>query len=101
MCQRAENHIDDCRFFLAESLHDRKEFTKNKKLCFACLNAGHTSQLCKFRKTCKKRHPTSFHGDFPIAQNVMDKSVSANYEASPANENPVVIEPTVTALSNI
>ena len=99
MCSRQGDHIDDCRSFLAKSLHDRKEFTKNKKLCFACLNAGHTSQLCKFRKTCKKRHPTSLH--FPIAQNVMDISVSANSEASPTNENPVVIEPTVTALSNI
>ncbi|XP_041364376.1 uncharacterized protein LOC121379790 [Gigantopelta aegis] len=62
-----ENHeIDSCKSFLAKSVSERKEFAREKRLCFGCLHVGHRSGDCKKRskcKTCSRYHPTSLHGD--------------------------------------
>ena len=63
---KGEHHLDDCRQFTAKSLEERKQFVKQKGLCFGCFEHGHRSKFCKQRricKTCQKRHPTLLHGD--------------------------------------
>ncbi|XP_062610192.1 uncharacterized protein LOC134271972 [Saccostrea cucullata] len=61
------NHeLDDCKQFLAKSLEGRKQYAKQKGLCFGCLHSGHLSRKCRQRKrckTCSKFHPSSLHGD--------------------------------------
>lgn len=61
------NHeLDDCKQFLTKSLEGRKQYAKQKGLCFGCLHAGHLSRKCRQRKrcrTCSKFHPSSLHGD--------------------------------------
>ena len=65
-CGKFGHDIDECRSFLARPLEKRKEFAKEKDLCFGCLCTGHQSKKCKQRKRCKhceKMHPSSLHGD--------------------------------------
>ncbi|XP_062609374.1 uncharacterized protein LOC134271140 [Saccostrea cucullata] len=61
------NHeLDDCKQFLAKSLEGRKQYAKQRGLCFGCLHSGHLSRKCRERKrckTCSKFHPSSLHGD--------------------------------------
>ena len=50
--------------FKAMNLADKKQFAREKRLCFACLQYGCVSRKCKQRKKCDicaKLHPTSFH----------------------------------------
>lgn len=66
LCLRQGHELEDCRQFLAKSLDKRKDFVKEKELCFGCFGSGHMSRRCKQRKRCKtcdKMHPTSLHGD--------------------------------------
>ena len=60
----AAHHLDDCTEFLKKSMDDRRSFLKDKRLCFACLEADHVAKGCINRRTCKKckkRHPTALH----------------------------------------
>ncbi|XP_020625653.1 uncharacterized protein LOC110063042 [Orbicella faveolata] len=65
LCNKGHD-LDDCQAYLKRSLPDRKEFLKEKELCFACYDPGHRSNGCAQRRTCKKcsrRHPTGLHDD--------------------------------------
>lgn len=65
LCESSHN-LNECESFLKKTLDERKDFAKETRLCFGCLNLGHISRYCKERKicdTCNKRHPTSLHGD--------------------------------------
>ena len=65
LCKKGHD-LDDCQAYLKKSLLDRKEFLKEKELCFACYDPGHRSNGCAQRRTCKKcsrRHPTGLHDD--------------------------------------
>ena len=58
--------LDRCEMFASKSLPERRLFVKDKGLCFGCLRPGHRSKDCRRRSTCavcKKRHPTTLHGD--------------------------------------
>ncbi|XP_022102427.1 uncharacterized protein LOC110985605 [Acanthaster planci] len=66
LCEKRSHQLDDCRSFLSKTLEERKQFVMKRGLCFACLTQGHRSKQCRQRKTCqtcKRRHPTSLHGD--------------------------------------
>ena len=43
VCQQGEktHDLDDCQIYLKKSLQERKEFLKDKGLCFACYGTGH------------------------------------------------------------
>ena len=65
MCGKTHD-LDDCKEYLTKTLQGRREFLKDKDLCFACYQAGHRSKGCAQRKTCKtcsRRHPTGLHDD--------------------------------------
>ncbi|CAB4028153.1 Hypothetical predicted protein, partial [Paramuricea clavata] len=46
------HELNSCQSFCAKDIIDRKEYAKEKGLCFGCLTQGHISKHCKKRKTC-------------------------------------------------
>ncbi|XP_052071218.1 uncharacterized protein LOC127709652 [Mytilus californianus] len=77
-CKKTGHFINSCYQFLGKSVNERKNFAKEKGLCFGCLGYGHTSKKCQKRKKCEvcsRFHPTSLHGDFqkPIISVNKDK----------------------------
>lgn len=47
-------------------LFERRNFVKEKKLCYGCLKPGHSAKDCRHRHfcdTCKGKHPTALHDD--------------------------------------
>ena len=65
---------------MKKSLAKRKEFLREKGLCFACYDPGHRSNGCAKRRTCKKwsrRHPTGLQDDnFRINQVVSKQQIT-------------------------
>lgn len=58
-------------------IKERKKFTRDKGLCFSCLEQGHLSKQCKKRRKCDicgKLHPTSLHGD--LKENANDENAN-------------------------
>ena len=60
VCQQCEkaHDLDDCQIYLKKSLQERKEFLKDKGLCFASYGTGHRSNGC-----AQCRHPTGLHDE--------------------------------------
>ena len=79
LCYKGHD-LDDCQAYLKKSLAERKEFLREKGLCFACYDPGHRSNGCAKRRTCKKcsrRHPTGLHDDnFRINQVVSKQQIT-------------------------
>ncbi|KAL0883872.1 hypothetical protein ABMA27_015948 [Loxostege sticticalis] len=59
------NHIiTRCTKFAKKCNNTRRDFARQKKLCFICMHSNHTAKECKisFRcHICKKRHHTLLH----------------------------------------
>ena len=53
-CQlcKANHHLDACERFREMGIKERKKFTRDKGLCFSCLEQGHLSKQCKKRRKC-------------------------------------------------
>ncbi|CAB4012546.1 Hypothetical predicted protein [Paramuricea clavata] len=88
------HELNSCQSFCAKDIIDRKEYAKEKGLCFGCLTQGHISKHCKRRKTCttcKKSHPTSLHGDLRKPE---------NNQNSQSPENPPTTNCTKTCFMN-
>ncbi|XP_049307343.1 uncharacterized protein LOC125777139 [Bactrocera dorsalis] len=47
------HHIFDCDTFKSLSIRDRWSKAKLLRLCFSCLQGGHTTRDCRRRKTCR------------------------------------------------
>ena len=64
-CKRRNHQLDSCFFFLKKNHEARRDFIKEKKLCFGCLKSTeHSSKNCQNRivcKHCKATHPSSLH----------------------------------------
>ena len=79
LCYKGHD-LDDCQAYLKRSLAERKEFLREKGLCFACYDPGHRSNVCAKRRTCKKcsrRHPMGLHDDnFRINQVVSKQQIT-------------------------
>ena len=63
LCSKAY-HLDECTEFLKKPLGERRDFIKEKGLCFGCYSSEHIAKLYRSRrssKTCNKKHPTSLH----------------------------------------
>ncbi|XP_030834543.1 uncharacterized protein LOC115921321 [Strongylocentrotus purpuratus] len=66
LCKRQNHSLNDCREFLRKDMSQRKDFIKNERLCYGCLEKGHMSKYCQSRlvcKKCSKRHPSCLHED--------------------------------------
>lgn len=53
LCKLCSKHhdLDSCQAYLKKTLANRKEFLKEKGLCFACYDSGHRSSGCAQRRT--------------------------------------------------
>ena len=63
LCSKPHD-LDECSEFLKKPLTEKRNFVKEKGLCFGCYSSEHIAKLCKSRKsclTCHKKHPTSIH----------------------------------------
>ena len=101
MCKKT-HHLDFCKQFLDKPIAERKDFAKANKLCFACLNPGHVSKSCTYRRkcrTCSHFHPTAFHGDRPQqASNLGDTTPSPTPATPiPTSSTPATPIPTSSA----
>ena len=112
LCSKSHD-LDDCQAYLKKTLPDRKEFLREKGLCFACYDQGHRSNGCARRRTCKKcsrRHPTGLHDDnfrlIPVASKQQNSSppqqedtiVNAHTEMNEAACNAASVDKTVSAV---
>ncbi|XP_036346710.1 uncharacterized protein LOC118756026 [Rhagoletis pomonella] len=51
LCQ-GQHKPADCKRLIEATVSDRWTEVKSRRLCFACLNAGHTTSSCRRRKLC-------------------------------------------------
>jgi len=49
---RESHSIFSCADFKKKSVDDRRKFAAEKKLCFNCLNRGHTAEECRIERVC-------------------------------------------------
>ena len=66
LCQDAKHQLHACSKFTEKSLVERRNYIKEKKLCYGCLKTGHSAKDCRHRhfcETCKGKHPTALHDD--------------------------------------
>ena len=109
VCQQCEkaHDLDDCQIYLKKSLQERKEFLKDKGLCFACYGTGHRSNGCAQRrksKTCSRRHPTGLHDvNFQPTQAAAEQQNSAKGPMSDIQANEAIcnVVATGTALTAV
>ena len=67
MCN--ENHdIEDCTYYLQQTMEERSKFLFKKKLCYGFLKTvtkEHNAKTCSNRRSCKvcnEKHVTTLHG---------------------------------------
>ena len=63
-CSKPSHKIYLCFKFKAADVNARQDFVKSHKLCYNCLNKGHSTKQCTLNlrcKTCNKRHHTLLH----------------------------------------
>ena len=62
-----------CPEFAKKSIDEKRDFLKEKRLCFGCYGYNHMSKGCMKKlqcKTCAKCHPTALHVDnFQMSRN--------------------------------
>ena len=64
-----ENHdIEDCTYYLQQTMEERSNFLFKNKLCYGCLKTvakEHNAKTCSSRRSCKVcngKHVTTLHG---------------------------------------
>jgi hypothetical protein len=63
LCKR-HHDIEDCIDFKKKNIEEKRQFIREKRLCFGCLGFDHVSKGCRTRRkcaSCGKGHPTSLH----------------------------------------
>ena len=95
-----ERHsIPSCTKFKIKSLEFRRQFIRDNRLCFSCLDRGHQVRECRNRKICELcqgRHPTIMHPDdsnqasAPI-QSSATTCASNNYAGSTTRKGAMVV----------
>ena len=84
-CQKSNHAMDKCFKFKAKSMEEKKAYIVEKKLCFACLTAGHSSKHCRKRlqcAECSKKHPTPLHGDVFVKEGQTKQSSKTTNKSS-------------------
>lgn len=91
-----QNHaIYTCEQFLDLSIEQRRQFTKNAKLCPNCLRGGHNSQNCRLGpcRKCKRWHNSLLHLS-STESNATDDTVNKNQDYPKPNTTTVQISST-------
>ncbi|XP_058793748.1 uncharacterized protein LOC131673775 [Phymastichus coffea] len=81
LCNRRNHLIKDCRDFAKEKLNVRWKFARSERLCFVCLEKGHSRENCQSKITCarcKRNHHTLLHF---TPKDELSKSVEAQKTA--------------------
>ena len=82
LCDSKEHLTYQCSAFKELSSSERRKRVKGLRLCFNCLSAGHKSESCQSRhscRTCGQRHHTLIH---------LSESKEKNREIDPINQTP-------------
>ena len=88
LCSKA-HHLDECAEFLKKPLVERRNFIKQKGLCFGCYSCEHIAKLCKSKRTCQicnKKHPTSLHDYSWKSEEAKMESGNGQHEKSEASK---------------
>lgn len=88
LCSKA-HHLDECAEFLKKPLVERRNFIKQKGLCFGCYSCEHIAKLCKGKRTCRicnKKHPTSLHDYSWKSEEAKMESGNGQHEKSEASK---------------
>ena len=60
----AMHPLNECSKFVRNPMEVKKEFIRNKSLCYGCLSPGHMAKDCTSRsicRVCNRRHATALH----------------------------------------
>ena len=75
-----EHHVIECPVLAKASVPERLELAKKARLCFSCLNRGHSKNDCRSKKKCEKsdscpyfHHPLLHSTPSPVAS-ILDKA---------------------------
>ena len=82
LCDSKEHLTFQCSAFKELSSSEKRKRVKGLRLCFNCLSAGHKSESCQSRhscRTCGQRHHTLIH---------LSESKETNREMDPINQTP-------------
>ena len=101
-----QHDLEDCSGFQAKNVEERRIFLRDKRLCFACFQYGHTSKGCSAKRRCtkcRKPHPTSLHIDGYCANgnNASQSSVSGVESQSNRNRSGRTTESSVCTATEI
>ncbi|XP_062559094.1 uncharacterized protein LOC134223883 [Armigeres subalbatus] len=82
VCGR-DHPVASCHRFNAKSVEEKLKVIKRFALCFNCLKANHTAELCRNRGClkCNRRHHTLIHRD------KLARATSANHDRKGQTEN--------------
>ena len=82
LCQDVKHGLPSCFEFTAMSLEDRRNYIRERRLCYGCLESGHVVKDCHHRlfcEACGARHPTCLH-DFNYGTETPSPRPSADPE---------------------
>ena len=83
---REKHDIEDCNYYLQQTLEERSKLIFKKKLCYGCfqeIKKEHNAKNCRkrtFCKVCNGKHPTTLHGY--VRKKVGNTQHQCNSEAS-------------------
>jgi hypothetical protein len=75
-----EHRVIECPVLAKASVPEKLELAKKARLCFSCLNRGHSKNDCRSKKKCEKRdscpyfHHPLLHSSPPPVASILDKA---------------------------
>ena len=108
MCS-GDHDTEECQEFLSKNVEERRNYLKEKHLCFGCYGANHSSRFCRQKRICRiceKRHPTGLHIDnfnLSMLQNSMSQmDNNKTNKSEPRSVNPPIeIQESVCSATNL
>ncbi|XP_030208539.1 uncharacterized protein LOC115556311 [Gadus morhua] len=84
LCQDNRHQLHACPKFTEMLLVERRNYVKEKKLCYGCLKFGHSAKSCRHRHccdNCKGKHPTALH-DYNYGKEKSSSEAATNQRAA-------------------
>jgi len=93
---REDHSIFTCTDFKKKSVEDRRKFAAEKRLCFNCLNRGHTAEECRIARVCDidgcgKKHTRFLHPINKRPANIHEEEPQVVCSATGAGKGAVVL----------